>query len=80
MKTVTAKNFPVFAYPMDKPVEYRTFMREENAMSWLNKSSGLWAGLTMDAQGGIYQDLENKGWSTLTDPTGQRFVACMHWN
>ena len=80
MKTVTAKNFPVFAYPMGKPPIFRTFMREDRAMFWLNQSSGLWAGLTFDAQESVYQDLENQGWSSLTDGTGQRFVACMHWN
>ena len=68
---------PVFAYPMGKPVEYRTFMREDRAMFWLSQVVG---GLGFDGQRGIYADLENQGWSSLTDTAGQRFVACMHWN
>jgi len=77
MKTVTAKNFPVFAYPQGKPVIYRTFMREDRAMFWISAAMG---GLGFDGQESIYQDLEYQGWSSLTDATGQRFVACMHWN
>ena len=68
---------PVFAYPQGKPPIFRTFMREDRAMFWLSAVMG---GLGFDGQEGIYADFKNEGWSSLTDPTGQRFVACMHWN
>jgi hypothetical protein len=58
-----------------KPLEYRTVRSAAAAVSWLNSQCGLWAGMSAEAQWGAYDDLESQGWSAVTDPMGQRYMA-----
>jgi len=56
---------------------HRSFDTAPDAVSWLCKHSGLWAGVSEEGQNDLYDTLESEGWASMKDETGALFVALL---
>jgi len=52
-----------------------TFSKAAEAVRWLNRNSGLWAGLSTEDQEGCYELLEEEGFASVRTPFGHVFKA-----
>jgi hypothetical protein len=55
----------------------KEFKFTEEAVSWLNRNSGLWGGLSESDQRGCYDMLESDGFACVRTPLGNVFMATM---
>jgi len=61
---------------MNEHIE-KQFKSVDDALSWLNQNSGLWAGLAQDDMEGCADLLHEEGRCSIRTPLGNTFVAIM---